>query len=59
MKKTLAGPEGGRLQAEVVHATGDRGRDAVEHQSFQPLPFSNLRNDNQISHLDRHNGQYR
>ena len=59
MKKTLAGPEGGRLQAEVVHATGDRGRDAVEHQPLQSLPFGDLRNNNQINHLDPHNGQYR
>src|ERR1035437_1501727 len=47
------------VQAEVVNATRDRGRDAVEHQPLQPLPLGGLRNYTQISHLGPHNGHYR
>src|SRR5260370_42640579 len=38
------------VEPEIVHATCDRGGDAVEHQSLQSLPMGSLRNNNQISH---------
>src|ERR1035437_5571978 len=47
------------VEPQVVHATGDRGGDAVEHQTLQSLPMGRLRNNSQISHLGPLNGQYR
>jgi hypothetical protein len=47
------------VEAKIVHAAGNRRRDAIQHQSLQPLPMGSLRNNNQISHLGPLNGQYR
>jgi hypothetical protein len=47
------------VEPEVVHAAGNRRRDAIQHQSLQSLPMGSMRNNNQISHLDSHNGHYR
>ena len=47
------------VESQVVHATSDRGGNAVQHQSLQSLPMGGLRNNNQISHIGPLNGQYR
>ena len=45
--------------AQIVNALGDRRGDAVQHQRLQAAPLVRLWNNNQISHLGPHNGQYR
>src|SRR5450756_2007569 len=47
------------VEPQVVHATRDRGGNAVEHQTLQSVPLGSLRNNNQISHLGPLNGHYR
>ncbi len=47
------------VEAEIVNAASDRGRDAIQHQALESLPVGSLRNNNQISHLGPLNGQYR
>src|SRR5450759_1108138 len=49
--RLLAIPGEKLVEPQVVNATGNRRRDAIQHQALQPLPMCTLRNNNQISHL--------